>query len=103
MVLEGIDPTDHESVKELMLRMIRTVEAVGGVPTAGYRNLNECFTYEPSLELLMLWYNINGNTRIEFSPWCSVSETVETSAIGAAVPIYPKMADTRRSGTSDRA
>ena len=86
-----------------MLRMIRTVEAAGGAPTAGFQHLVECFTYEPSLESLMLWYNIDGTTKIEISSYRSASGMVEKAAPGAAMPIYLKMADNRRSGTSDTA
>ena len=91
-----------------MLRMIRSVEAIGGAPTAGFQHLEECFTYEPSLKSLMLWYNIDGTTRIEISSWCGASGTFELTAAAGAVssatatmPIYRRTADIRRSDTSD--
>ena len=45
-------------------RMIRKVLAKGGKPTGTKSSLDECFTYDNQMRLLVLWYNIGNNTKI---------------------------------------
>ncbi len=53
------------SMDELKTRMIEAAKSAGGTPPAGYNRLDDCFTYEPSLDAIILWYNVGGSTRIE--------------------------------------
>ena len=48
--------------------MIAAAKSVGGVPPVGRDRLDDCFTYEPSLEAVILWYNVDGDTKVDMQP-----------------------------------
>ena len=54
---------EHITVEELKTSMMEMATLVGGSPPMGYNRLDECFTYEPELNALILWYNVEGTTK----------------------------------------
>jgi hypothetical protein len=54
---------DHVNVNEIKTSMVEMATLVGGEPPAGYTHLEECFTFEPKLNTLILWYNVDGTTK----------------------------------------
>jgi hypothetical protein len=44
--------------------MIESALSEGGVPPIGYESLDECFTTEPELGIVLLWYNVADTTKV---------------------------------------
>lgn len=49
---------------KVISKMIQEAKREGGVPAGGKRSFEDSFTYEPSLNLLILWYNVGKTTKI---------------------------------------
>ncbi len=50
-------------MEEIKTSMVEMATLVGGQPPRGYTRLEECFTFEPELKALILWYNVDGTTK----------------------------------------
>ena len=44
--------------------MIESAKSAGGVPPYGYESLDQCFTIEPDLGVIILWYNVRDTTKV---------------------------------------
>ena len=49
---------------DIIAEMIAEVRGRGGVPPTGRQNLLDAVTVEPSLGLIILWYNEGQSTRV---------------------------------------
>jgi hypothetical protein len=49
---------------ELREMMMKEALLAGGKPVGGRSSLQDCFTYDAELELLMLWYNKEMTTKV---------------------------------------